>query len=436
MTQPIPILPCDLDAERLLLASVLVDATPGAPILKACAEAGLQPKHFFEPKHQTIFQACTQVLADGLLPDEVTVTNALRSALSFDLAGGAVYLNELTTSLFTPSQNASACARIILEKHQTRQLVQLAREMTSKALSGAFKPTELSESFLAASKAILDQSGRQATTQKMELPDLLSFDRDNDPDNLIGRRWLCKGGSLMFSAAAGAGKSTLIVQMAACWALGQDLWGIKPVKPLRILILQSENDGGDCSEQWQDVTRAMWLSESQLMTLRENVFIYREAVKTGEAFGTLLEDLITRHNASLAIVDPLLGFAGGDVSKQDFCSHFLRHILQPVLMRTGCALLAVHHQNKPPRKKDEQMQSTYDFTGSSELANWFRATAILRREDQELPHFIFKLAKRGTRAGMKDGTGQFTDALRIRHSKIRGEIKWEINSAPPPEETI
>lgn len=436
MTQPNTILPCDLEAERLLLASVLVDATPGAPILKACIETGLQPNHFFEPKHQTIFQACTQVLADGLLPDEVTVSNALRATLSLDLAGGALYLNELTTSIFTPSQNARGCATIILEKHQTRQLVHLAREMTSKALSGAFKPTELAQSLQATSKAILEQGQHNQTTQKMELTDLWGFDRDNDPDNLIGRRWLCKGGSLLFSAAAGAGKSTLIVQMAACWALGQDLWGIKPVKPLRILILQSENDRGDCGEQWIDVCRAMWLTDSQMLTLRENVFIYREAVKTGEAFGTLLEDLITRHNASLAIVDPLLGFAGGDVSKQDFCSHFLRHILQPVLMRTGCALLAVHHQNKPPRKKDEQMQSTYDFTGSSELANWFRATAILRREDQELPHFIFKLAKRGTRAGMKDATGQFTDALRIRHSKVRGEIKWEINSAPPPEETI
>jgi hypothetical protein len=35
---------------------------------------------------------------------------------------------------------------------------------------------------------------------------------------------------------------------------------------------------------------------------------------------------------------------------------------------------------------------------------------------------------------MRDGQGMFTESLRIRHSKVRGEIKWEINNAPPPSE--
>jgi hypothetical protein len=60
----------------------------------------------------------------------------------------------------------------------------------------------------------------------------------------------------------------------------------------------------------------------------------------------------------------------------------------------------------------------------------------LRREDPELPHFIFKLGKRGSRAGMKDKQGNFTESLRIRHSKVRGEIKWEINDLPPPSEEV
>jgi RecA-family ATPase len=203
---------------------------------------------------------------------------------------------------------------------------------------------------------------------------------------------------------------------------------------MRIVMLGSENDLGDIAEQWTGVTGAMWLTQAEQLTLEENVVIYREAVKTGEAFGQLIEELVTRHNADFLMVDPLLGFAGGDVSKQEFCSHFLRHILQPVLMRTGCCLIAAHHQNKPPKKKEDNMQSTYDFTGSAELANWFRSTAILRREHQEHPHFILKLGKRGNRSGMRDERGQFTESLRIRHSKTRGQIKWEVNDQPPLEE--
>lgn len=428
--------PSDLDAERTVLASILVDAGQSAGIYKTCTELNLQPAAFFEPKHQTIYTACQQMMAEGVTPDELTLCNHLRSTLALDQAGGVAYINELTATLFSPSPNIRPAIGILAEKHQARQLIYIARDITAKALSGAFKPAELASSFQAQAKALLEAGTGQSTTQRMALEDLMAFDRHNDPNNLIGNRWLCKGGSLLFSAQAGCGKSTLVTSMLVNWSLGKDLWGIKPVKPLRIVLLQSENDGGDLGEQWQDILKDLYLTPAEKQMLFENVFIYREAVKTGDDFGQLIEDLVKTHSADLLVCDPLLGFAGGDVSKQEFCSHFLRHILQPCLMRTGCALIAVHHQNKPPKKGDGNVQSTYDFTGSSELANWFRATAILRREDQELPHFIFKLGKRGGRAGLRDGQGMFTESLRIRHSKVRGEIKWEINNAPPPTEDV
>lgn len=431
---PAPLPPSDLDAERAVLASLLIDTTEHS-ITKA-KELSLTDSDFFEPKHQTIFQAISAVISDRSIPDEITVTAALRQRLHLEQAGGPHYLGELTSALFSPSSNLGNLIKLIQDKRRHRQLIILCRDIQTRALSGVFTPEQIVTSMTTALKAINPLALEGSTTQKMELDDLWAFDRDNDPNNLIGRRWICKGGSLLFSAQAGAGKSTLLTQMAISWALGKDLWGIKPVKPLRILIVQSENDGGDLGEQWQDVSNSLNLSTGQRLTLREQVKIYREAVKTGEAFGQLLEDLVVAHQADLVFCDPLLGFAGGDVSKQEFCSHFLRHILQPVLMRTGVALIAIHHQNKPPKKKDENVASTYDFTGSSELANWFRSTAILRREDPDLPNFIFKLGKRGTRAGMKDQHNLFTESLRIRHSKVRGEIKWEINNDPLPPEDI
>lgn len=426
--------PCDLDAERAVLASVLVDGQPGTPSFKSCLEARLEAKTFFEPKHQAIFSALAEVVTAGQQPDEITLSNQLRTAHSLDQAGGVAYINELSSSLFAPSPNLAHLAKLIQEKSQARQLIYIARDLSAKAFSGAFTPSELAKSFQAQAKTILESAKAQDTTQRMHLDDLQAFDRNNDPNCLVGRRWLCKGGSLLFSGQAGTGKSSLLTQLAVSWALGKELWGMKPVRPMRIVMLGSENDLGDLAEQWNDVTGAMWLTQSEKDTLAENVSIYREAVKTGEAFGQLIEELVTKHQADFLMCDPLLGFSGGDISKQEFCSHFLRQILQPVLMRTGCCLLAAHHQNKPPKKKEDNVQSTYDFTGSSELANWFRSTAILRREHQEQPHFIFKLGKRGNRAGMKDERGQFTESLRIRHSKVRGQIKWEINDEPPQED--
>ena len=44
------------------------------------------------------------------------------------------------------------------------------------------------------------------------------------------------------------GKSSLAMQMTVSWALGKEVFGIKPVKPLKSLLIQAENDFGDVSE--------------------------------------------------------------------------------------------------------------------------------------------------------------------------------------------
>ena len=436
MSKTLTQLPCDMEAERTVLASILVDADPSRPVFNKVLASGITAKSFFEPKHQTIFNACVSVSETNRIPDELTVCDCLRTDGFLELAGGVFYVNDLTGKLFAPSANISSACQIIQDKHHARTIIRIANDTIDKALSGAHTPLELADGFTTQVKQSMDASRPMETTQVMKLDDLMAFDRHNDPSTLIGRRWLCKGGSLLFSGQAGTGKSSLLTTMAIHWALGKDLWGMKPVRPMRIVILQSENDLGDLSEQWCDVCTGLELTKQDHDALAQRVFIYREAVKTGDAFGHLIEELVTRHSADFLAVDPLLGFSGGDISKQEFCSHFLRQVLQPVLMRTGCCLIAAHHQNKPPRKKDDQqaVSSTYDFTGSSELANWFRATAILRREDNELPHFVLKLGKRGNRAGMKDHMGSFTESLRIRHSKIRGEIRWERNNAPLPND--
>jgi len=428
--------PADLDAERVVLASILVDGDTANPSLRSCSDLKLSEIAFYEPKHQIIYRACMYLSSTGTNPDELTVADYLRSTAELDQAGGVSYLSELGSSIFTPSINLKPAVEIIKDRHKSRALLYLANDLAGRAASGAFKASELSTALLAQARVLAEDTVAVTSTEFMQLDELRSFDRNNDPNNLLGKRWICKGGSLLFSGQAGAGKSSLVMQMIISWSLGIPLWGIAPVKPMRIVLVQSENDGGDLAEQIQDCIRGLNLTAEQIDTVKENVAIYREAVKTGDEFGVLIEDLVKAHRAQLLFCDPILGFAGGDVSKQEFCSHFLRHVLQPVLMRTGVALIAIHHQNKPSRKKDENnsITSTYDFTGSSELANWFRSTAILRREDNEKPNFIFKLGKRGNRAGMKDAAGNYTDSLRICHSKVRGEIKWELNTLAPNQE--
>ena len=74
------------------------------------------------------------------------------------------------------------------------------------------------------------------------------FDTTHDPDNVLGNRWLCKGGSCLIVGQSGIGKSSFAMQMAINWALGKATFGIAPERPLKSLIVQAENDRGDIAE--------------------------------------------------------------------------------------------------------------------------------------------------------------------------------------------
>ena len=48
------------------------------------------------------------------------------------------------------------------------------------------------------------------------------------------------------------------MQMAVSWALGKEVFGIKPVKPLKSLLIQAENDFGDVSEMLRGTFWVGW----------------------------------------------------------------------------------------------------------------------------------------------------------------------------------
>ena len=92
----------------------------------------------------------------------------------------------------------------------------------------------------------------EAIGNRISLDVLSDFDAENDPDNVLGNRWLCKGGSCLFVGQSGIGKSSLCMQLAISWGLGRTTFGIRPERPLKSLIVQAENDAGDVAEMFQE----------------------------------------------------------------------------------------------------------------------------------------------------------------------------------------
>ncbi len=263
--------------------------------------------------------------------------------------------------------------------------------------------------------------------------DLFHFNFGDDPNALLGNRWLCRAGSCLVVGQTGIGKSSFSMQAMVTWALGEALFGITPKRPLRSLVIQAENDVGDLSEMFVGVVSGLDCAD-RLNDLQPMLTFVTETGKCGDSFHPWVVSLIEVHKPDLVWIDPLFAFLGGNASDQETVSKFLRNGLGAVAQQTGVTWMIVHHTNKPPKDPEQRnaaVASDYAYlgSGSAELANWARAAITLREIENSL--FELRAAKRGRRAGLVDANDDPATEVYLRHGD-KG-ICWERALAPENE---
>lgn len=263
----------------------------------------------------------------------------------------------------------------------------------------------------------------EGTGHQQDIDELMAFIPETDPSCVLGNRWMCKGGSLLWVGPSGIGKSALAMQAAIMWAMGREFLGIMPSQKLKSVFVQAENDMGDLAEMFQGVCKGLGITKESpvLADLKENVILYRDTVHTGDAFGEVATRLIDKHSPDLFWGDPLLAYIGDDISQQRVCSTFLRNMLNPISERTGVVWMFLHHIGKPsqdPRSKAKWQSSDYGYLGigSSELTNWARAVNVIQQVEPNI--YSLMLAKRGKRAGAKNLSGEPTTTIFLKHSDV------------------
>lgn len=270
--------------------------------------------------------------------------------------------------------------------------------------------------------------------QRLKHEQLLSFDAKADPESVLGNRWLCRGGSLLLLGQSGVGKSCLNLQLAGAWALGDPKlcsilsFGIQPARPLKIVLVQSENDLGDMAEIWQGVFKKMGgaMSEEKRQQLEENLIILRNTEATGDAFVRMYRELANDYKPDICIIDPLLSYIGADINDQEICSAFT-HRLNQIQQESGVITAMVHHFGKPKSASQNNVLTETDLAyqglGSSILTNWAREVLSLNRvkeKPKSPPTFRLTATKRRKKAGMlsleDEDHGLPTPSIYIQHS--------------------
>ena len=272
-----------------------------------------------------------------------------------------------------------------------------------------------------------------------------------DRSCLLGNRFLNRGDGAILASNSGMGKSSMMLQMAVCWALELDFMGIVPNGPLRSLIMQSEDSEGDVAEVMASIAHCLKLTTAQLDLVTERVVIVTDRIHRGDKFIVELRGQVRRHRPDLVWINPLAAFADGDMAEAKEAGTFLREQLNGLNSACEFAYFIVGHTTKPPTDKGKTARQwnevQYNLAGSFDLVGWARAIISLQATATE-GEFDLILAKRGRRAdvkvpakseagieymartsviGVRHATGHFT------HPAVQGEIPlvfWEKRATP------
>lgn len=181
----------------------------------------LQGPDFYEPKHETIFDAIRALAAGGRPVDAITVGEELsRSGRLREVPQQAAYLHELT-SLVPTAANAVFYAEIVRQRAQQRRLIEFGEAAARAGFDGG-DPDEQVEQLRAELDGVVGEQrvslnpiGSRWSAVEEALSEPPPFIETPWPEinSLMGG--LRKGGLYIVAARPGAGKTIVGLQLAA-----------------------------------------------------------------------------------------------------------------------------------------------------------------------------------------------------------------------------
>ncbi|MGA8581794.1 MAG: replicative DNA helicase [Bryobacteraceae bacterium] len=130
-------LPVNLDAERFVLGSILLDES-----MYVQAAGTLEPDDFSLEKHRRIFRRMGELQERGEKIDRVTVANELMKFNELEACDGLSYLVSLDDGL-PQLPNLDSYIRIVKDKSILRRIIFASQNMMSRCLMGEEEPDEI-----------------------------------------------------------------------------------------------------------------------------------------------------------------------------------------------------------------------------------------------------------------------------------------------------
>lgn len=165
-----------------------------------------------------------------------------------------------------------------------------------------------------------------------------AFDGTRDEVDWLVPDFIARGQSYALVSTAKAGKSLLMLDVAAAIASGRSVLGQRPQPPVRVLYVDHENSNFDLIERLRD----MGYAPGDLGNLRYLAFPSMPPLD-GPAGGVDLVDVAEHHDAALVIIDTVARVVAGEENSADTYRALYRHTLAP-LKGAGRAVARLDHR--------------------------------------------------------------------------------------------
>ena len=410
----------DPGAERAIIGCITAGTFSDIP-----QDALIPPEAFHDPVYRVVYCAATEITAKGQPAYIASVNNWLQSSGGWREISKALHPSSWECWSNSPDESCAFMPPGILEDcferiHQcyiTREEARICSEVTQ----GIRTLSDVTDDIARLLDARRGNSGPKSALL------LDYFGKLPDPaDTLLGHRYLCRGGGMLFVGPSGMGKSSASVQQDIQWSLGRPSFGIAPARPLKILTIQAEDDAGDIGEMVSGVCKFLDLTPQEIAEARERCVYVPHKSSTGQAFIAFVRSQLRKHRPDLLRINPLQAYLGGDIKNPEKTAEFLRTGINPLLEEFNCGVIIVHHTPKTNFRDTEEWKTSdwmYAGAGSADITNWARA--ILIADPTENPHvFEWIAAKRGRRIGWAQDNGEFTIKRHFSHSS-NGGIHWD-----------
>ena len=219
-------IPYDLNAERAVLGSILLDR-------EAIIAVGdqLQPADFYLEKHAQIYAAMHTCLSRRVPPDLATISGELRRCEQLDLVGGIAFLGELVAEVPT-AVHVEYYAQTVLHTATLRRLIAAGGAIVGL---GYHQGLELDATLDQAEQTLFHVTQRQRGADFTPMRAVVQgfFERAQDetaspvvPTGLIDLDRRLNGGMrpgqlILLAARPGMGKSGLAMSIAYALGVGQ-----------------------------------------------------------------------------------------------------------------------------------------------------------------------------------------------------------------------